>query len=300
MVIKEINERFDYIVCTGILHHLESPEKGLEFLKRHLTNDGIIYLMLYSECGRFFQSLVSKTIKLLQNNQQDFSEGITIGKQFLKTLPDSHPILSRYNRSYEASVNVINKDFADSDAQFIDAYINANERKYNIEELFSFIENSALYFIRFQDEVKWDLNYLLKDNEYLISKTINLSQKEKHKLGEIIDSEKNFAFFVSKRRFENNKISDEDLDTYKIKFTKLGKIKYEKENSLKIIGPFGLSIHLEDEQHTLYYHIKEELAIGDNINLIKKSTDLSSETILTKFKPLLRSMEKNGIVMFLK
>jgi 2-polyprenyl-3-methyl-5-hydroxy-6-metoxy-1,4-benzoquinol methylase len=300
MMLEDINDRFDYIVCTGVLHHLESPEKGLDFLKLHLTSDGIIYLMLYSEYGRFFQSLVSKTIKILQNNQQDFSEGIAIGKQFLKTLPESHPILSRYNRSYEAAVNVINQDFANSDSQFIDAYMNANERTYNIDELFDFIEKADLSFIRFQDEARWDLNYLLKSDEYLISKTTKLTNREKYKLGEIIDSEKNFAFFVSKNKFEKSEISDSDLYTYKVKFIKLSIINIDKENNLKIISPLGLTLYLEGEEALLYNHIKDNLTIGDNINLIIKFKNLFSKNAITNFKTLIRDLEYNGVIMFLK
>jgi 2-polyprenyl-3-methyl-5-hydroxy-6-metoxy-1,4-benzoquinol methylase len=300
MMLEDINDRFDYIVCTGVLHHLESPEKGLDFLKLHLTSDGIIYLMLYSEYGRFFQSLVSKTIKILQNNQQDFSEGIAIGKQFLKTLPESHPILSRYNRSYEAAVNVINQDFANSDSQFIDAYMNANERTYNIDELFDFIEKADLSFIRFQDEARWDLNYLLKSDEYLISKTTKLTNREKYKLGEIIDSEKNFAFFVSKNKFEKSEISDSDLYTYKVKFIKLSIINIDKGNNLKIISPLGLTLYLEGEEALLYNHIKDNLTIGDNINLIIKFKNLFSKNAITNFKTLIRDLEYNGVIMFLK
>lgn len=299
MKITDIGERFDYIVCTGVLHHMESPEIGLNFIKLHLKEDGLIYLMLYSEYGRFYQSLMRKTINLFQTNKTDIAEGVNIGKEVLKILPDQHPILSRYRRSYEASLNVINKEFADSDSQFVDAYINAKERTYNIDELFDFIEGNGLVFLRFQDEPTWDLNYLLNGNDYLISKTLNFSMKEKYKIGEIIESEKNFAFFVSKKDFKKVEINDNDLLKYRVKLSILNKTQTDNQ-TIEIISPLGLSVKINIEIYSMYEAIDENKSIKENLELIYKETENVNILKVEEFLLFLRTMEKNGALLFIK
>lgn len=43
---------FDYINCSGVLHHLADPSAGLEALKSVLKPDGCLGLMVYAQYGR--------------------------------------------------------------------------------------------------------------------------------------------------------------------------------------------------------------------------------------------------------
>lgn len=49
----DLEERFDFIVSTGVVHHLEDPLQGLENLCRHLTSDGVICIWHYHPFGEF-------------------------------------------------------------------------------------------------------------------------------------------------------------------------------------------------------------------------------------------------------
>jgi SAM-dependent methyltransferase len=44
--------RFDLIECSGALHHLSDPQRGLATLARHLRSGGVMRLGLYSALGR--------------------------------------------------------------------------------------------------------------------------------------------------------------------------------------------------------------------------------------------------------
>ena len=44
--------KFDYINCSGVLHHLESPQEGLAALNSVLKQDGAILIMVYAKYGR--------------------------------------------------------------------------------------------------------------------------------------------------------------------------------------------------------------------------------------------------------
>ena len=44
--------KFDYIQCSGVLHHLESPDDGLKILSDSLTDRGGMSVMVYALYGR--------------------------------------------------------------------------------------------------------------------------------------------------------------------------------------------------------------------------------------------------------
>ena len=44
--------KFDYINCSGVLHHLSDPVEGARALVSALKDDGAMYLMVYAEYGR--------------------------------------------------------------------------------------------------------------------------------------------------------------------------------------------------------------------------------------------------------
>ncbi|NVK24572.1 MAG: methyltransferase domain-containing protein [Gammaproteobacteria bacterium] len=50
--VHELNISFDVILCTGVLHHMESPEIGFESLTKCLSPNGIFQFALYSEMAR--------------------------------------------------------------------------------------------------------------------------------------------------------------------------------------------------------------------------------------------------------
>jgi 2-polyprenyl-3-methyl-5-hydroxy-6-metoxy-1,4-benzoquinol methylase len=55
---------FDVIECSGVLHHMENPEKGLESLNQLLSPTGVMKIALYSEAARkqviTFRDLIAK------------------------------------------------------------------------------------------------------------------------------------------------------------------------------------------------------------------------------------------------
>ena len=44
--------KFDFMQCSGVLHHLKSPITGLKVLKEHLKLEGGMDLMVYGTYGR--------------------------------------------------------------------------------------------------------------------------------------------------------------------------------------------------------------------------------------------------------
>lgn len=52
MKVGELNKKFDYVVSSGVLHHLKEPEKGLAAILSTLKEGGRVSLSLYSKYAR--------------------------------------------------------------------------------------------------------------------------------------------------------------------------------------------------------------------------------------------------------
>ena len=48
----QLNERFDLIICSGVLHHMADPLQGWRILRGLLATDGILRIDLYSKIAR--------------------------------------------------------------------------------------------------------------------------------------------------------------------------------------------------------------------------------------------------------
>ena len=63
--VTALDETFDTIECSGVLHHMEDPAKGLSTLSKKLKSGGYIKLGLYSDIARQDIILARKQIKQL-------------------------------------------------------------------------------------------------------------------------------------------------------------------------------------------------------------------------------------------
>ena len=50
--VHALEETFDLIICTGVLHHLADPDAGLRALRSVLRPEGVMHLMVYAPYGR--------------------------------------------------------------------------------------------------------------------------------------------------------------------------------------------------------------------------------------------------------
>lgn len=88
----QLDARFDFILATGVVHHLEDPRRGLHNLCRHLAPDGMICVWLYHPFGELDRLLGRELLfTLWGEDRKDLVEGERIMQQLGLRL---HP--SRY------------------------------------------------------------------------------------------------------------------------------------------------------------------------------------------------------------
>jgi SAM-dependent methyltransferase len=141
--VGELGQRFDQIVCTGVLHHLRDPDTGLRALRNVLMPDGAMHLMVYAIYGRAGVYMMQEYCRLLgvsatEEELQDL--GNTIG-----ALSSDHPI---------AGVARQAKDFRSPDA-LADALLHPQDRAFTVPQLYSWLQRCGLSFGRWFEQAPY-------------------------------------------------------------------------------------------------------------------------------------------------
>jgi SAM-dependent methyltransferase len=131
----ELDDCFDQIVCTGVLHHLADPDAGLAALRDVLAPDGAMHLMVYAPYGRTGVYMLQEFCRRLGIQATD--AGVRELMAALRALPPGHPL----EPLLEAP------DFRDESA-VADALLHPQDRAYSVPQVFEFLERARLSFGR--------------------------------------------------------------------------------------------------------------------------------------------------------
>lgn len=125
---------FDYINCTGVLHHLEDPDRGLRSLLSVLKSDGAMYLMVYGRYGRAATYMVQDLMRLVNIGVQAPELKLRNLRTVVKSLPEYHWLRfsERAAPSEDASGRL-------GDAGLYDLYLHDKDRAYTIGELWDWL-----------------------------------------------------------------------------------------------------------------------------------------------------------------
>src|SRR5215216_3241077 len=100
-------DRFDYVICTGVIHHNAEPRAVLEKIVAALKPTGVLELMVYNRYHRTQTTAFQKAVRLFGKGggRADFESDLSIAKRIIHSLPGSSPMaawLSEYKDSPEA------------------------------------------------------------------------------------------------------------------------------------------------------------------------------------------------------
>ena len=133
---RELETRFDQVVCTGVLHHLADPDAGLAALRDVLAPGGAMNIMVYAPYGRTGIYILQDFCKRLGIGATDGEIRDLIGA--LKSLPPGHPLQHLLREA---------PDFRNA-AALADALLHPCDRAYSVPQLFDFLRRGGLGFDR--------------------------------------------------------------------------------------------------------------------------------------------------------
>jgi SAM-dependent methyltransferase len=125
---------FDLIISTGVLHHMASPQIGMNSLAQCLNHDGVVAIMLYAKFGRLGVYMMQEVFRELGLAQDEPS--LQIVKDAMSVLPADHPV-----RTYTK----IAPDLG-FDAGIVDTFLHGRDRDFTIAECRELVAKSGLVF----------------------------------------------------------------------------------------------------------------------------------------------------------
>jgi SAM-dependent methyltransferase len=132
----ELNQGFEHIICTGVLHHLPDPDRGLRALRDVLMPRGAMHVMVYALHGRAGVYLLQDYCRRLGigTTQADIRElAATLG-----ALPPDHPLMPLLRTA---------PDFR-SEAGLADALLHPQDRAYSVPQMLDWFAAAGLAFGR--------------------------------------------------------------------------------------------------------------------------------------------------------
>jgi len=133
-LLKKIKSKnkFDVISSMGVLHHLSNPGIGLKNILSVLEKNGILFLYLYGKLGGHERMIKKQIIRTLLKNKNNYDDGIKLIKK-----------LEFDDLEYGWKIDSENK--REIDSVIVDAYLHANEKLYDFEDIDSLLCNSGIF-----------------------------------------------------------------------------------------------------------------------------------------------------------
>lgn len=152
---------FDYINCSGVLHHLPDPQQGLNALSEVLDEDGVMGIMLYGQYGRTGVYQMQKLLKEVLRPGDNLDTQVQLCRRIVEKLPPSNWLARQAEEL---------PDLSGGDAELYDLLLHSQDRAYNVDEIYDFTENSGLSwlsFVRLDGTAKrdYDPSHLCEDPE---------------------------------------------------------------------------------------------------------------------------------------
>ena len=261
---QKFDSKFDYIISSGVTHHLDDPSSALKFFDENLSENGVLYLMVYgNQQSEGIKELKNVFRKLKFSQNQESIKNI---KNLLPKLNIDHPskIFLKYfnDHNYDAGV--------------VDIFLHPKEKFYSIKELINELGLNNFVIKNFVDGKVGAVTKYFYDNPDLLANFNKLSIEDRLDIAQILN-------------WQDRKINVICSKTSNKKFSKIyNKLKYD-------------DIYAYRMQNMEYYYDEEKIKIlnskdGSNFTFKFKNKKINWKKILSgqnKLSEMTDSFSKN-------
>jgi SAM-dependent methyltransferase len=135
--------KFDFINCSGVLHHLPSPDDGLKILADSLNDDGAANIMVYGLYGRTGVYQIQEIMKMVNHDVENRIEEVMNAKSIISALPDTN--------WFQRGRELITDHIHFGDIGIYDLFLHKQDRAYSIPQFHEFANKAGLHFVQFSD-----------------------------------------------------------------------------------------------------------------------------------------------------
>jgi len=192
---------FDYIDCTGVLHHLEEPLAGVKVLRSVLKHDGGMSIMLYGELGRIGVYHLQEMIRMLRLPENSLEDLIGIARDLVGKLPRSNWLLR--SRWIQLSDRL-------DDNEIVDLLLHVRDRAYRVSEVFDLMEAAGFRIVSFLPPFAYDSRWWMPPGDKLRTRFNAFSPRENAVFAELLTGGPNrhIFFAVPGERKENTVVNN--------------------------------------------------------------------------------------------
>lgn len=189
--IGDLGEKFDYIIASGVLHHLPNPAEGLACLREVLKDDGILSIMVYGTYGRQSIYMIQSLLRFLVREDADFDDKIQLTKLVVQHLPEKHLfnfIRNRYLYDQEKDEYIhssVGQDF-EYDAGLVDLLLHVQDRSFTVPEIYDWLESQNIKLLRFENSLYYEPKMYIDDPD-LVQRFDALPAKQHHACAELLN-----------------------------------------------------------------------------------------------------------------
>lgn len=169
--------QFDYINCSGVLHHLDSPPEGLRALVEVLADDGVLGLMLYAAYGRVGVYQMQALMRFINEGIADPGKKIANTLKIIDTLPERH--------AFKQSMDIYGQEIQAGPSGIYDLLLHSHDRAYTIPQLYEFLEGGGLHMVRLFNELSYRPETYIRDPG-LLGAVQQLPPPSRYAVGELL------------------------------------------------------------------------------------------------------------------
>jgi len=280
---------FDYITCTGVLHHLENPEDGLISLRSVLRPGGAIAILIYGKIGRTGLYQMQDLMRIVNINEQDIHNKVENTRAILKELPATN--------WWVRGKDIMGGPELHGATSVYDMFLHSQDRAYTIPEMYEFVRNCGLNFVEHAGrKLFYRPEAYIKDH-ILLKKIYRLDREKREAIAELIAGDLIYhVFYVSNQTDTIAVLDDPDnvpfilntpIDTLQLHDTILGSP--GQQIVLKRPDGFEIGIRPRKYTHLIFKYLDGNRCFGDIFDHLRhdlEQPDLGNQEIFEDFLPI--------------
>jgi SAM-dependent methyltransferase len=132
--IPGLNQKFDLVMSTGVLHHMDNPKGGMKALADVMRPDAVAAIMLYARYGRAGVELMQAVFREMGLQQDE--DSLQMVKAAIASLGDIHPV-----KSYISIAPDLNFD-----AGVVDTFLHGRDKSFTAQDCLELVSSAGLVF----------------------------------------------------------------------------------------------------------------------------------------------------------
>jgi len=186
--VESLKCRFDCIIVTGVLHHLEDPIAGGKILLDALAERGVMLVMHYGMALRIGVYMLQKAFRLVGLQQNE--EGVAAVRATLGRLPEKH-VARRY---------IDAADELKYDGAIVDTFLHPQDRAYSADEIYQYAEDIGAQFQAWLDRGRLNPISALGSDHPLLPAIMELSERKRSEVVDLLRQSEGTHRFLLRRR----------------------------------------------------------------------------------------------------